>query len=76
MKSKPQSTERWVDIRKRREALHITQAEMAAVLGVSRLTYINYEKDISTMTLGKYILAENLILGLEQTKQNLLEQSL
>lgn len=37
-----------------RQVLHITQAEMAVLLDVSRLTYIAWEKDIDKMPLGKY----------------------
>lgn len=74
MKSKPQ-TERFIDIRKRREALHLIQADMAVAIGVSRLTYINYEKDMSKIPLGKYILIEDIILNLEERMRELQEKT-
>lgn len=70
-----QMTPRFINLRERREALHITQAEMAQILEVSRLTYINYEKDIMKIPLGKYLTAENLIIGLETTRRNLMQEA-
>ena len=70
-----QTTPRFINLRERREALHITQAEMAQILEVSRLTYINYEKDFNKIPIGKYLRAEDLIIGLEATKRNLLKEA-
>lgn len=70
-----QSTPRFIDLRERREALHVTQAEMAQILEVSRLTYISYEKDFNKIPIGKYLRAEDLIIGLEVTRRNLLKES-
>lgn len=70
-----QTTPRFIDLRERREALHVTQAEMAQILEVSRLTYISYEKDFNKIPIGKYLRAEDLIIGLETTKRNLLKES-
>jgi len=70
-----QETERFINLRERREALHVTQAEMAQILEVSRLTYIGYEKDFSKIPIGKYLRAEDLIIGLEKTRKTLLKEA-
>lgn len=70
-----QETERFINLRERREALHVTQAEMAQILEVSRLTYISYEKDFSKIPIGKYLRAEDLIIGLEKQRKTLLREA-
>lgn len=42
------------DIRAERETYKVTQADMAVIVGTSRLTYIKWEKDIDTMSIGQY----------------------
>lgn len=71
--TKAEYTERFIDIRTRREALYITQAEMAATIGVSRLTYGSYEKDYNKIPLGKYLFIEDIIIRAEQKKRDLTE---
>lgn len=70
-----QVTPRFINLRERREALHVTQAEVAQILEVSRLTYISYEKDINKIPIGKYLRAENLIIGLETTRRKLEQEA-
>lgn len=43
-----------IELRPIREVLNITQQDMAAVLGVSRLTYIKWENNLDKMPLGRY----------------------
>ena len=42
------------DLMAERLALKITQADMAVIIGVSRLTYIKWEKNMSLMPIGRY----------------------
>lgn len=37
-----------------REELRLSQQDVAVMLGVTRVTYIKWEQDTSTMPLGKY----------------------
>lgn len=46
-----------------REKLKILQADMAVLLGVSRLTYIKWEKDEREMPFGKYYQALEYLEG-------------
>jgi len=43
------------DITHIRKELKLTQADMAVVAGVSRLTFINWEKHPEKMTIGAYV---------------------
>lgn len=42
------------DLMAERRALKLTQADMAAVIGVSRVTYIKWEKNMMLMPIGRY----------------------
>jgi len=43
-----------IDFASLRRALHLTQQDVAVLLGVSRVTYIKYETDPDTMPIGTY----------------------
>ena len=42
------------DIKQEREALRLTQQDVAVMLGTSRVTYIKWEGNLDTMPLGKF----------------------
>lgn len=42
------------DFKSKREALGLSQQDVALLIGVSRQTYNGYENDPDTMPLGKY----------------------
>ena len=42
------------ELRARREKLNLSQQDMALVMNVSRVTYIKWEQDPTTMTIAKY----------------------
>jgi transcriptional regulator with XRE-family HTH domain len=42
------------DLVKQRKDLKLTQEDVALALGVSRVTYNNWEQNISTMPVGRY----------------------
>lgn len=53
------------NLKDKREALKLSQQDVAILLGVSRVTYIKYEQDPDSMPLGKYeqLMAEFIRLG-------------
>ncbi len=53
------------NLKDKRESLKLSQQDVAILLGVSRITYIKYEQDPSSMPLGKYeqLMAEFIRLG-------------
>lgn len=42
------------DLTAERKALKLTQADMAVIIGVSRLTYIKWERKMMLMPIGRY----------------------
>jgi len=46
--------------------LGLSQQDAAMLIGVSRITYIKWEKNTSTMPIGKY---EDLMLAFERLKE-------
>src|SRR5437868_15101632 len=44
----------WRDLMAERLALKLTQADMAVIIGVSRLTYIKWERNRMLMPVGRY----------------------
>ena len=51
---------------KERMELGLSQQDAAVLIGVSRVTYIKWEKDTSTMPIGKY---EDLMVAFDRLKQ-------
>lgn len=57
------------DFRSEREELLLSQQDAAALLGVSRVTYIKWENDPSTMPIGKYEQLREELARLRQLKE-------
>lgn len=53
------------NLSKRRIELGLTQQDAAVLIGVSRITYIKWEKDTNTMPIGKY---EDLMVAFDRLK--------
>lgn len=43
------------NLREEREDLKLTQQDVAIMLGVGRVSYLNWENEPETMPLGKYL---------------------
>lgn len=54
------------DLMAERLALKLTQADMAVVIGVSRVTYIKWERNMSLMPIGRY---KQICLELDRLKE-------
>lgn len=58
------------DFRTLREELHKSQDDVAALLDVSRITYIKWEQHPDMMPLGKYIKLINELERLKDIKEH------
>ncbi len=54
------------NLQEERVNLGLTQQDAAMLIGVSRITYIKWEKNTGTMPIGKY---EDLIVAFDRLKQ-------
>lgn len=61
------------DLVKQRKDLKLTQEDVALALGVSRVTYNNWEQNISTMPVGRYEQVLELFENLRAKRKELKE---
>lgn len=61
------------DLVKQRKDLKLTQEDVALALGVSRVTYNNWEQKISTMPVGRYEQVLELFENLRAKRKELKE---
>jgi DNA-binding XRE family transcriptional regulator len=53
-----------------RDRLNLSQQDCAVLMGVSRTTYIKWEKDIGTMPIGRYEHLMSVFEELEKLRQS------